>query len=124
VTNKLAWLAVAGTIFLTVYGQLVIKWRVNAIHQSSPGTLAKVFIFLKFLSDPWIISALGGAFLASLFWMLAMTRLPLSVAYPFMSLSFAIVVLASAGFLGEALTVWKLVGAGLIGAGLIAISQG
>lgn len=123
-TNKFAWLAVAGTILLTVYGQIVIKWRVNAIQLPNSGMLAKAFVLFKLLLDPWIVSALAGAFLASLCWMLAMTRLPLSVAYPFTSLSFAIVILASAVFLGETLTAWKIVGAILIGAGLVAISQG
>jgi len=124
VTNKFAWLAVAGTILLTGYGQIVIKWRVNAIQLPNSGMLAKAFVLFKLLLDPWIVSALAGAFLASLCWMLAMTRLPLSVAYPFTSLSFAIVILASAVFLGETLTAWKIVGAILIGAGLVAISQG
>ena len=41
--------------------------------------------------DPWIITAFIAAFLASVTWMLAMTRLQISHAYPMTALTFVVV---------------------------------
>ena len=66
----------------------------------------------------------GAAFVAALCWMLALNRLPLSRAYPFMGLSFVLVLFLSAALLGEPLTWQKLAGALLICAGVGLGSQG
>jgi drug/metabolite transporter (DMT)-like permease len=123
VTDKFAWSAVAGTVLLTVYGQLVIKWRVAGANLVGLGLEAKATVLLRFLFDPWIVSALAAAFIASLCWMSAMTRLPISVAYPFTSASFVMVVLGGVIFLGESLTTEKIIGVILVGLGLVAISR-
>jgi multidrug transporter EmrE-like cation transporter len=74
--------------------------------------------------NPWIISALLAAFLASVFWMAAMTKLQLSHAYPFMGLTFVIVLLASGFFFQEPVTPLKIAGVSLIFLGLVLSSQG
>ena len=51
--------------------------------------------------------------------MLALTRLELSFAYPFIALSFVFVIVASAVFFGEPLTATKVAGVGLVFAGLV-----
>ena len=66
----------------------------------------------------------AAAFLASLFWMAAMTRLEMSYAYPFMSLSFVLVMLAGTTFYGEPFTLAKLAGVTLVMAGLVVIARG
>jgi multidrug transporter EmrE-like cation transporter len=64
----------------------------------------KILFLLQQFFNPWIISGLFAAFLASLAWMAAMTRFELNYAYPFMSLAFVIVMIFSAVFLNEPLT--------------------
>ncbi len=82
-----------------------------------------LFLFRQFL-NPWIMSGLFSAFLASLAWMAAMTRLELNYAYPFMSLAFIIVMLFSVFFLNESLTLQGVVGTFMVVAGLIIIARG
>jgi drug/metabolite transporter (DMT)-like permease len=74
--------------------------------------------------NPWIVSALAAALLAALSWMAAMTKLDLSHAYPFTSLSFVLVALASAWLLNEPLTGPKIAGIALICLGIAVGSQG
>lgn len=112
------------TIFFTVYGQIVIKWQVN-----SAGTLPiepseKVVFILRLLLNPWILSGLFSAFLASLTWMAAMTKFDISYAYPFMSLAFVLVLFLSAFIFKENLTLSKCIGMGAIVAGIIISSKG
>ena len=112
------------TILFTVYGQIVIKWQAS-LAGPLPESLSDKLIFLVHLVlNPWVLSGLAAAFLASLAWMAAMTRLPLSHAYPFMSLAFVIVLFLSALFFHEPLTWQKFAGMALIVGGIVVGSQG
>ena len=53
-----------------------------------------------------------------------MTKLQLSHAYPFMGLTFVIVLLASGFFFQEPVTAYKVAGVALIFLGLVVASQG
>jgi drug/metabolite transporter (DMT)-like permease len=50
--------------------------------------------------------------------MLAMTRLPISIAYPMMSLTYPLVIVVSWLLLGETLSLWRVVGVAFILAGI------
>ena len=120
----MAHLYILGTILFTVYGQLIIKWRVP-FHGSLPGELLPKLIFLlQLFFDPFIMSGFVAAFLASLCWMAAMTAFDLSYAYPFMGLNFVLVFLASAILLNEQVTLYKVVGLTLIVLGIVISSRG
>ena len=112
------------TILLTVYGQIVIKWQINSAGVFPGETVGKIFFILRLLLNPWVISSFLGAFLASLTWMAALTKFSLSFAYPFMSLSFVLVMILSSVYFYEAITIPKAVGMGLIVVGIIIGSQG
>jgi multidrug transporter EmrE-like cation transporter len=112
------------TIFLTVFGQMVIKWKVLEAGAFPLDAQGKLLFLGKLLIDPWIVLALAAAFGAAVSWMAAMTRLELSHAYPFMSLAFILVLFCSAFLFNEPVTAPKVVGLVLISAGIIVGSQG
>lgn len=115
----MGYIYILGCIVFTVYGQLVLKWRMN-LKGALPEALDDKLVFMaKLFLDPWLISGFGAAFVASLFWMAAMTKFELSFAYPFMSLSFLIVFILSIWLFGEAFTWGKLIGLSMVVAGLI-----
>ena len=111
------------TIVLTVYGQVVLKWRINAFGEMPLGLVEKLKFLILLLFDPAIFSGFAAAFLASLAWMAAMTRFELSHAYPFMSLSFVMVLLLSGWLLNEPITMAKVAGVVLIVIGTAVASQ-
>jgi len=112
------------TIIFTVYGQIVIKWQAMQAGILPSGGIDKFLFLLRLVLNPWVLSGLFAAFLASLTWMAAMTKLPLSHAYPFVSFSFVLVVLSGALFFHEPLTWPKITGMILIVAGIVVGSQG
>ena len=112
------------TILLTVYSQLVIKWKVMGAGTFPDAGADKVRFLALLLLNPWVMSAFLAALLAAVSWMAAMTRLQLSHAYPFMSLAFILVMLFSAFLFNEPLTVPKVAGAALVVVGLAIGSQG
>uniref|UniRef100_UPI001968797F EamA family transporter n=1 Tax=Rufibacter psychrotolerans TaxID=2812556 RepID=UPI001968797F len=103
----------------TVYGQLVLKWRISKLGALPELTSEKFLFIAKFFLDPFILSGFASAFIASIFWMAAMTKFEISFAYPFMSLSFILVLFLSTIFLGEAFTMGKALGLLLIVAGIV-----
>lgn len=120
----MSYLYVACTVLLTVYGQLVIKWQVLAAGAFPEAPGEKMLFLARLLVNPWIVSALAAALLAAISWMAALTKLDLSHAYPLMSLSFALVALASALVFHEPLTGPKIAGVVLICLGVAIGSQG
>ncbi len=109
------------TIFFTVYGQLIIKWRITKSNWNitTSGFSEMVISYFKFLFDPFIFSGFLSAFIASVFWMLAMTKFKISFAYPFMSLSFVFVLILSAIIFKESITIGNIIGLIFIITGLI-----
>lgn len=124
IRDAFAWLMVLGTILLTTYGQLILKWQVS-LRMPAPFKWAEGWPpLLLLLLRPWVISAFLAAFGASLCWMLAISRLELSRAYPFMALNFLLVCLLAVPLFGETLTSAKVLGLCFIIVGLIILSQG
>lgn len=112
----MAYVFIAFTILLTVYGQLMLKWQVG-LHAA---TEALGFgFYMRLLLNPWVISAFAAAFGASLAWMAAISKMELSRAYPFMALNFVLVGLLAVPLFGEAFTTSKVIGLGLIISGLL-----
>nr|WP_294934549.1 EamA family transporter [uncultured Flavobacterium sp.] len=109
------YLYIVGTLFFTVFGQVVLKWRIGHLGIGLPeGMMDKIIYLIKLIFDPFIFSGFVSAFVASLFWMAAMTKFEITTAYPFMSLAPAVVFLMGVLFLGEAFTLGKVIGLVLI----------
>jgi len=119
----MGYLYILFTILFTVYGQLILKWRI-ANYGELPAQLFEKILFLsKLFMDPFILSGFVAAFIASLFWMAAMTKFDLSFAYPFMSASFVLVFILSMLLFKEPFSMYKLVGLGFIVSGIIISSR-
>ncbi|TWI02971.1 EamA-like transporter family protein [Luteimonas cucumeris] len=119
-----AYAMVLLTVTLTVYGQFVIKWQALRAGPLPLETRDQAIFLLKLLLNPWVLSALLAAFLASIAWMLAMTKLDISRAFPLTALTFICVVVGGAIFFKEPLTLMKIVGVALLALGILATSQG
>lgn len=115
------YIYIFGTLFFTVYGQLILKWRLGNLSFLLPqgNILEKLVSLLKLIFDPYIFSGFASAFIASLFWMAAMTKFQITEAYPFMSLAPAIVFVLGIWLLGETFTWGKVIGLVLIIIGVI-----
>ena len=112
-------LRILPTVALVAYSQIVVKWRVETVHEAASETSAGFYRYIAYLLDPFILSAYLAALVGSFFWLYTVSKLPLAQAFPiYQGLIFVAVVAGSAGLLHEPLTTPKLVGAGLILAGV------
>jgi len=114
---------IVGTILFTVYGQLIIKAQIGKFGELPLHTIDKIMFLIKVLFDPWIFSGFLSAFIASFFWMAAMTKFDISYAYPFMSSAFVLVFILSVLLFQEPVTWQKILGLVLIVAGIIVTSR-
>ena len=112
------------TLVLTVYGQLVFKWQIDKAGPFPQGMFQIIAYLIKLLIQPWVISCYFAAIVASMFWIAALKHFELSYAYPYMSLTFGLVLLFSIIFFQETASLPKIIGTGLIIIGVIIGSQG
>ena len=112
-----------GTVFFTVYGQIVLKWRINDVGSLPEGFFNKILFLINLVFDPWIFSGFAAAFVASFFWMATMTKFEISYAYPFMSSAFVLVFLLSVILFQEQITFHKVLGLLLIVTGIVVTSR-
>ena len=102
------------TIAVLAGGQVLFKLSANGLQLGDPRT---------FLSFP-LVAALGIYGVATLMWLVVLTRLPLSVAFPFYGLTFLLVPLLAWLFLGEPLRIQTLVGGVVIIIGVAICAKG
>lgn len=103
-------LLLGSVLILTVYGQLIIKARALAHAASATAPLDKLHYIKGMLSDIGVLSGLAAAGLAAVAWILAIQRLEVGFAYPFMALTFVLVPLGSKLIFSEALPPLQIAG--------------
>ena len=121
--NYIGHIAVLMTIVFTMYSQLVIKWQVNNAGELPLDNFGKLKFLFILLLNPWVISAILATFASGLSWMLAMSKFDLSYAYPFTSLLYVLMMVASVVFFNESLTINKMIGVCFIMIGIIIIAK-
>jgi multidrug transporter EmrE-like cation transporter len=114
----LPMLMVFAVLALTVYGQLMMKARALAHAAPTGDGTGRLQYLISMFSDIGVLSSFGAAVLAAVFWMLAIERLEVGYAYPFMALSFVLVPIGSLVLFGERMPPIQLLGLGLIVAGV------
>ncbi len=113
---------IGGLLFVTlslVAGQLLFKQAALTI-ETNLGMSA----FLRSLLGWQFILALSVYAVATLLWVVILTRVPLSRAYPFMALGFALVPLSATLIYRESLGMSYWVGLGFIFVGLYFVVTG
>lgn len=117
----IGYLYIFDCLLFTVYGQLILKWRLSKLAFQLPdgAVWLKLLELVKVILDPFIFSGFLSAFVASLFWMAAMTKFEITYAYPFMSLAPAIVFVLGVVFLNETFTWGKIIGLIFIALGIL-----
>lgn len=105
-------------------GQLMLKYGMNrtgAITLSADQAAGGI---MRMASNPWVIAGLFLYGCGTIFWLAAISRVDLSFAYPFASLSYVIMLLVAWQIFDEQITPWRLVGTLIIATGVLVVSRG
>ena len=105
-------------VCLTVTGELLLKYGMNQNGALHLGLATIVQDLFRVLTNPFIFFGFGFVFGASIFWLSAISQMNLSVAYPLLSTSYILILIASAVLFGETVTLVRWLGVGVILAGV------
>ena len=104
-------------------GQILLKKGMGSM---GPLTLSVDHLFgilLKIATNPFVIVGLGIYVLSTVFWLAALSRVDLSFAYPFASLSYIVMLGASLLLFKEDITMLRLAGTLVVGLGVLLIAR-
>lgn len=117
-------LPLIATILFALSSQLLMRWQVNGVGNWPIGLSPKLYLALELLMRPWVLCAMSLTFLSGISWMITLTRLEVSYAYPWLALNFLLVPLIGVLFFGESLSSAKAIGTLLVALGLIILGKG
>ena len=115
---------ILGAVVCGVGGQLALKagmtqlGRIGFEAVAQPAALA-----LRVLTNPFVLGGLGLYALGAVLWLAVLSRLPLSLAYPMLALSYAITPVLAWLVLGENVAGARWLGILVICAGVFLISR-
>src|SRR5262245_53348135 len=83
---------------LTVTGETLLKTGMNKYGELNVSLSTLVPTAVKLFTNPWVVGGFVFVFSGALFWLAVLSRWPLSLAYPLLSISY-IIGLGSAAFI-------------------------
>jgi multidrug transporter EmrE-like cation transporter len=110
-------------VMLNAAAQILMKAGTNSIGYFEFSMENVLPIGLKLATEWHIVVALFCYALSVVIWVLALSRVPVSIAFPMLSMAYVVNAIAAWYLLGEAFNPTKLVGMGVIILGVIIISR-
>jgi len=121
--SALSFALVLTGVLLNAVAQLMLKAGTNAIgaFQFSAANLGP--IGWKVATQPFILGGLGCYVVSVVVWILALSRVEVSIAYPMLSIGYVVNAVAAYFLFGEAVGVQRLVGIGIIILGVYIVAR-
>ena len=110
-------------VLLNATAQLLLKAGTNRVGEFAFSIENLVPIGMKLALNPPILAGLGCYGVSVVVWVLALSRVPVSVAYPMLSIGYVINAVAAWMLFGESLAAQKLVGIGFIIVGVFLVAR-
>ncbi len=121
--NGLSLALILGGVLLNAVAQLLLKAGTNAVGHFAFQTENIVPVGLKLALQPYILGGITCYVISLAIWIMALSRVPVSIAYPMLSIGYAINVFVAYYWFGEALSAQKLLGIGFIIIGVVLVTR-
>jgi len=112
--NAVSFSLILTGVLLNAAAQLLLKAGTNAVGQFDFHLDNVLPIGMKLALEPHILGGLGCYVISVVVWIMALSRVPVSVAYPMLSIGYIVNAVAAYFWFGEALAGQKLLGIGFI----------
>ena len=110
-------------VLLNAAAQLLLKAGTNRVGEFAFSLDNLVPIGMKLVLNPPILAGLSCYVVSVVVWILALSRVPVSVAYPMLSVGYIVNAIAAWMLFGESITAQKLVGIGFICVGVFLVAR-
>lgn len=121
--NILSFSLILTGVLLNALAQLLLKAGTNSIGHFELSADAIVPIGLRIATCPPILGGLACYGISVVVWILALSRVPVSQAYPLLSIGYVVNAIAAWWLFGESMGANKLAGMTLIIAGVILVAR-
>lgn len=121
--NALTFSLVVTGVLLNAAAQLLLKAGTNRIGEFAFSIDNLVPIGTRVATSAPILAGLSCYVVSVVVWILALSRVPVSVAYPMLSIGYIVNALAAYWLFGEALGAQKLLGIGFIVVGVFLVAR-
>jgi drug/metabolite transporter (DMT)-like permease len=108
---------------LTVTGELLFKTGMNRHGELNVSLPTLIPTAIKLFTSPFVLGGFVFVFSGALFWLAVLSRWPLSLAYPLLSISYIIGIVASVLRLKEKVSPVQIAGVFVIILGVFLISR-
>ncbi|MBV2234606.1 MAG: EamA family transporter [Sterolibacterium sp.] len=116
------FLIIAG-VLLNACGQLLLKAGTNAVGHFEFQLDNLLPVGLKLAFQPYIMSGVVCYVISLVVWIMALSRVPVSIAYPMLSIGYIINAFVAWQWFGEPLSAQKLLGIGFIAIGVYVVAR-
>lgn len=116
-------LFIATSVCAGVAGQLALKHGMTLLGEQTLSAAAFGSMIANMLTSPWVLLGLTCYVAGTFFWLMVLSRVDLSLAYPLLSTSYILVIATSWLLLGESVGILRVAGAATILAGVILVSR-
>ena len=110
-------------VLLNAAAQLLLKAGTNAVGRFEFSAQNILPVGMKLALEPHIAGGLACYVLSVAIWIVGLSRVPVSVAYPMLSVGYIVNAVAAWYLFGESLTAQKLVGIAFIVAGVFLVAR-
>jgi len=110
-------------VLLNAAAQLFLKAGTNRIGEFAFSFDNVMPIGMKIASSPFILAGLSCYVVSVVAWILGLSRVPVSVAYPMLSVGYIVNAFAAYFLFGESITAQKLIGIGFIVVGVFLVAR-
>jgi multidrug transporter EmrE-like cation transporter len=110
-------------VLLNAVAQLLLKAGTNAVGHFEFSLDNLLPVGMKFAFEPHIAGGLTCYVVSVVVWIMALSRVEVSIAYPMLSLGYVLNAAAAWYFFGEAVSVMRLAGIGVIIIGVYIVAR-
>jgi multidrug transporter EmrE-like cation transporter len=110
-------------VLLNAGAQLLLKAGTTQIGHFDFSLVNAVPVGMKVATQPYIVAGIGCYVISVVVWIMALSRVEVSVAYPMLSIGYVVNAVAAYFLFGEAVTVQRLVGIGIIVVGVYIVAR-
>jgi len=121
--NALSVSLVLAGVLLNAAAQLLLKAGTNAVGHFEFSAANIVPVGLRLALEPFILSGVACYVVSLVVWIMALSRVEVSIAYPMLSIGYVINAVAAWYLFGESLTALRLTGIGFIVVGVFLVAR-
>ncbi len=121
--SALSFSLVLAGVLLNAGAQLLLKAGTNAVGHFEFSAVNIVPVGLRLALEPFILGGVACYVVSLVVWIMALSRVEVSIAYPMLSIGYVINAVAAWYLFGESLTALRLTGIGFIVVGVFLVAR-